>query len=250
MDVAKISFKNTFIYRWSALFTIISSITMTVISVSLWRYLYREDIAMIAYMTKYVIIANLLSIIYRQNVAQRLAGKFSTGAFVFELLRPINAIFFHWKMELGEVWSNIILKCVPVMLIFMPALLSSYSNVLVAISFVILGYLLNILLFTFIGIISFAVLEIWPFQMCIESCVRLLSGMFIPLPILPVSLRAIARYLPFRFMYSVPLELLCDTYVGHIVQDYVVIFAYLLIFTTLNCFAYRIALRVMSIQGG
>lgn len=46
-----ISIKNLMVYRWSVLFSIIGSVLFVGINLTLWRFLYRDDLDMVSYMT-------------------------------------------------------------------------------------------------------------------------------------------------------------------------------------------------------
>jgi ABC-2 type transport system permease protein len=241
------------VYRWSVFFSIVESVLFIAINLMLWRFLYRHDADMISYMTKYTIISHIIAMFYARGIAGRIGDKVATGAFVTDLIRPINLFTMSWQMELAEICANFFMRGVPVILVYLPFLISNagYVNILAVLLAVALGHILFLLLYSLLGFSAFILIEIWPFGRVIDDTIRLLGGGFIPLAILPAFLGDIAYALPFRFLYSFPLELffgMADR--SKLLGNFANLLIWIFIFGLLNILLYRQALKKAVVQGG
>ena len=253
MHFFKISLKNSMVYRWSVLFSIAGSILYIAISLMLWRFLYRDTPDMVSYMTKYTIVSNIIGMFYARGIAGRIGGKVSSGAFVTDLIRPINIFSMSWQMELAGICSNFLLRGLPVVLVYSPFLVmnAGYYNISAVILAIVLGHILFLLIYALLGFSAFILIEIWPFGRLLDDTIRLLAGGFIPLAILPGFIQTIAYALPFRFLYSFPLELLFDTAdMSKLFENFSLLTIWIFVFTALNIVMYRLALRKAVVQGG
>jgi len=204
-------------------------------------------------MIKYTIISNIIGMFYTRGVAERISDKVSSGDFVIDLIRPINIFTMSWRMELVDICSNFLLLGLPVILIYSPFLIEStgYYNIIAVIFTIVLSHLLFLLIYTLLGFLAFILIEIWPFRFLLDETIRLLAGGFIPLAILPGLVRSIAYALPFRFLYSYPLELLFGIVdMSAFFENIFILVIWIIIFTILNIIIYKLAIRKAVIQGG
>jgi len=241
------------VYRWSALFSITGSVLYIAINLMLWRFLYRDTPEMVSYMTKYTIVSNIIGMFYARGIAGRIGGKVSSGAFVTDLIRPINFFSMSWQMEFAGICSNLLLRGLPVILVYSPFLImnAGYYNILMVLYAIALGHVLFLLIYALLGFSAFILIEIWPFGRLLDDTIRLLAGGFIPLAILPGFIRKIAYVLPFRFLYTFPLELLFGTADMNVLyENFVVLTVWICVFVALNVVMYRFALRKAVVQGG
>jgi len=240
-------------YRWSALFSIIGSVLYIAIALMLWRFLYQDTPDMVSYMTKYTIVSNIIGMFYARGMAERIGGKVSSGAFVTDLIKPINIFTVSWQIELAGICSDFLLRGLPVILVYSPFLISNtgYYNIPAVLISIILGHILFLLVYSLLGFLAFILIEIWPFVRLLDDTIRLLAGGFIPLAILPGFISSIASALPFRYLYSFPLELLFATVdMSKLIENYIILIIWICLFAMLNIFTYRLALRKAVVQGG
>jgi ABC-2 type transport system permease protein len=219
----------------------------------LWRFLYRDNPGMVSYMTKYTIVSSIINMFYSNGIAGRIGDKVSSGAFVTDLIRPINIFSMSWQMELAEICSNLLLRGLPVILIYSPFLVinAGYHNIPVVLLAIVLGHILFMLIYSLLGFSAFILMEIWAFRRLLDDTIRLLAGGFIPLLILPGFIRTIAYALPFRFLYAFPLELLFGTANMNVIfETFAVLTLWICVFAALNFIMYWLALKKAVIQGG
>lgn len=249
----KITFKNSLVYRWSVLFSIIGSVIYIAINLLLWRYLYHDTSEMVSYISGYTIISSIIAMFYSNGISGRIGNKVANGDFVMDLVRPINIFFVSWQMEFAEICSTFLLRGIPVILIYSPYLIvdAKYYNVPFTIIAILLGHILFMLIYSLLGFSTFILIETWAFRRLVDDTIRLLAGGFIPLTVLPDFLGRVAYILPFRFLYSFPLELLLGTFdMNIIIENFFICTIWIFIFIGLNILMYRLALRKAVVQGG
>ncbi|MDR0670201.1 MAG: ABC-2 family transporter protein [Treponema sp.] len=219
----------------------------------LWRYLYGHQQDMVAYMTKYTIIANIISMLYPRGIAGTISSRVYDGSFIIDLMRPVNFFAMMWQRELADICSRFLLRGVAVLLVYAPLLIENagYYNILQVCIALLLGHVLFLLIYSLLGFSSFILIEIWPFSRLLDDTIRLLGGGFIPLAILPGGIRFIAEIMPFKYVYSFPLKLLFnDLGEGENVLNFAVLGIWIVIFSVSNLLMYRFAQRKITVQGG
>ena len=98
---------------------------------------------------------------------------------------------------------------------------------------------------------AFVFYEIWPFNRLMNDTIRLLSGSFIPLVLFPNWLGKIANILPFRFMYSFPIQLLIgNETMDYVIENFMLLFAWLIVLYVLLFLTYKRAINKCTVQGG
>ncbi|GFI47979.1 hypothetical protein IMSAGC019_03305 [Lachnospiraceae bacterium] len=248
-----ITFKNTFAYRMASVLSVISSVLYIAINIMIWRYLFREQPEMIGYMTKYTIIANIIGMFYSNNIANRIGAKVAKGDFVMDLLKPVSILYMSWQMELAQICNRLLTEGIFTFLVFLPYLMKDnrYFNIGYVILAVVLGHILFMLIYSLVGFLTYVFIKVWPLERLVNDTIRLFAGIFIPLSLLPGFLKNVAYYLPFRFLYSFPLELLLgNSDISHIHIEYFRISIWIAVFAGANWIVYHLALRRSVIQGG
>lgn len=253
MHFFTITLKNSIVYRWSVIFSIIGSVLFIAINLTLWRFLYKGDLYMVSYMTKYTIISNIIAMFYTRGIAGRIGNKVSSGAFVTDLIRPVNIFTMSWQMELADICSSFLTRGLPVIIVYSPFLIANagYYNIPLVLLSVILSHILFLLIYSLLGFSAFILIEIWPFGRLLDDSIRLLAGGFIPLAVLPSSIAGFAGMLPFKFLYSFPLELLLNTCDSNLIPvNFFILTIWIAVFAFLNTIMYRLALKKAVVQGG
>ncbi len=246
-----ITLKNSLVYRSAAVFQILGSVLLIAINIFLWRRLFEGDPQQIAYMTRYAILANIIALFFATDIAYNIGTKVATGDLAVDLIKPVHIFAMEWQRSLGNMASKFLLTGLPVILVYIHFLGGSYHHILLALLAVVLAHVLQILIYSLLGFLAFVLIEIWPFGRFLDDSIRLFSGAFIPLSLLPYPIDAIARALPFRFLYSFPLMLLFgDIQVAEIGSNFALMLLWIGIFAALNLLTFRSAVRRLALQGG
>ena len=208
-----IAFKSKITYRSAVLFSVIGSIIDIFIKIALWAYLYRQDKGMTEYMVMYTVLSSMIAMFYVNNISYKIGDKIVNGTIAIDLLRPVRFLMSSYMQCLGEMLASLLMKGIPVLLVFGGYLWKYsgnivYTQVPVAIVAMVLGHILYMQIFMIIGLMAAVFMEIWAFHRIMNDIILFLSGSFIPLSLFPDWLGRLNSYLPFRFLFSFPLELL------------------------------------------
>jgi ABC-2 type transport system permease protein len=190
---------------------------------------------------------------YRNKITDRIGKKVTSGDFILDVIRPVNFFLMSWQVEFAEMCSKFLLCGIPTITVYLKFLtnVNAYHNIPLVIISVIMGHVLCLLIFSLIGFAAFILIEVWPFRRLIEDTIRLFAGAFIPIAILPLPLSKIALVLPFRFMYSFPLQMLFNKAdIEKMPIDFFEFFAWIIFFAALNMIMYWTALKKAAVQGG
>ena len=250
------AFKSRITYRSSALFAAAGAIMEICIKLALWIYLYRNSREMTEYMIMYTVLSNVISLFYINRIAQLIGNKITDGSIVIDLMKPYHFIFANYMQCLGELIADILLKGIPVILFFGFYIYRYADRIIVdqipaAVLAMVMGHFLYMLIFTVIGLSAMAFLEIWAIQRIIRDIIQFLSGAFIPLSLFPDALFAFNRFLPFRFLFSFPLELMLNELDRSVqVENFGVLAVWLVFFTALVVLLERCLVRKLVVQGG
>ena len=250
------AFKARLTYRSSAIFAAAGSIIDICIRLALWVYLYRNSRQMTEYMILYTILSSVISLFYINRIAQLIGDKITDGSITIDLMRPYPFIRAGYMQCLGELTADFLLKGLPVILIFSAALFRHADRIVArqlpaALLAVVMGHFLYMLIFTVIGMSAMVFLEIWAIQRIIRDIIKFLSGSFIPLSLFPDALFRVNQLLPFRFLFSFPLELMLNEWeASAMLENFGILAVWLLFFTGLAGVLERRLVRKLVIQGG
>lgn len=256
MSIFRISLKNAFAYRGSVIFNIVGSVFQIFISIALWRYVYSYDPQMIDYMILYVVLSNIIGLVYNKGMSSEIGSKVTDGSFALELVRPVNFLYLGYMRMLGRIVADIAMKGLPLMVIFIPLTIVRWNMIhyqyfLFFVLVVLIGHFLFSVLFALIGFISFICFEIWPFERLMSDTIRFISGSFIPLALFPEWLQRLSCVLPFRYLYSFPIELLLGTIsYGEIIRNLYIMVAWLAVLFLILVLLFRKAVNIFVVQGG
>jgi len=254
MESVIIEFKKNFIYRSDVLFSVFGSMITILVQIALWKYLYRNEQIMINYMMCYVIVANIISIIYSNRIYNILSEKIHTGNLVFDLIRPMNILVMSYLRSLGEVLAKGLLQILPLLLVFSPIMIRiiKYQNIFYFILAVACGHILFTLIYAIIGFSSFLIVESWAFRRLIDDTIRFVSGAVMPLAIFPAKLAIVAKLLPFHYLYDFPLQLLLEDHLNltRMMYGFGGIITWIIILSVVLYFVYKISIKHCVVQGG
>ena len=248
-----VAFKARITYRSSALFAMASSIIEIFIKLALWIYLYRDSQDMIEYMIMYTVLSNVISLFYIDRITRMIGDKITDGSITVDLMKPYHFIFSNYMQCLGELLANILLKGLPIILVFSVSLYKYADSIVVkqlpaALLAIVMGHFLYVLIFIIIGMSAMAFLEI---QRIIRDIIQVLSGAFIPLSLFPDALYRINLFLPFRFLFSFPLELMLNECTpSAMLENFRILSIWLILLVMLVCALEKYLTKRLIVQGG
>jgi ABC-2 type transport system permease protein len=194
--------------------TIILLITLsTLAEIILWYSVFDSNDSINGYDLKdtlryYLLVPFVGSITF---LSLRVARDIKQGKFSNQLLRPykiIKAVFFDF---LGKKMSYLmisfpIFSVLLVMGVMVVGLDLDYKYLLTGLCFSVFGMFFHFLLELNIGWLAFWLDDIWSFRHFKSIILFLFSGMGFPFAFLPDTLRIFFKFLPFRYLYDVPVR--------------------------------------------
>ncbi|MCM3630186.1 ABC-2 family transporter protein [Paenibacillus glycanilyticus] len=182
----------------------------------------------------------------------------TSGNIAYELCRPCGIYSFWYAKLLAQRLSSAILRCFPILLIafFLPApynlsLPPEGTTFVLFLLTLLLGLAVNVAISMFIYISVFWTMSPVGSTLIIAVIGEFLSGMIIPIPLMPEWLQNITYALPFRWTADFPFRV----YSGQISQTealwgILIQLIWLAILIVLGRWCLRRALRQVVVQGG
>lgn len=254
LSLIKISFKNAFAYKVTFFTSLIGIIITILAQMAVWRFVYSKDADMLVYMTNYVIISNILGILYSDRIIMPLGEKIRNGNYVMDLLKPIETVSFIWGMSSGQMLAGLFNQVLPTAVIFLPFLITIQYNIQNLLWFLvvcILNFILISLIFIIVGFLAFIVIEVWPFHYFTTETIRLLSGSIIPIALFPSWMSKLVSFTPFPFIYSFPLRIILeDLTLKEITYNLFILVIWIIVLSMVLRVIQNIAVRKSIVQGG
>ncbi len=256
MSYFSISMKKMLHYRWHNLFCIMGSLVSAFSIVLMWWYIYLEDGEMQQYMTAYVVLSSLISLLYSSRYADCVADKVYKGTFAVDLLRPVSFLRLHFMEAAGETAAEVIVRGIPTGIVLFHFFREQIRKIdvryaLLGAAAVFLAFLFYMMVFTVIGFLAFRFYEIWPFGRLMNDTIRFFSGSFIPIALFPAWMQMPVRLMPFQYLYSFPIELMLKgSGCADIGWNFAILVVWDIGMAVVVALVYRKALLHCVVQGG
>jgi len=213
--------KSTFTYRAHILFQILASCFAIVVQYFLWTAIYRATDGGVASgvirgMTfnqtfLYVALAASVMVLMRTWTEWDMNGQIRSGDIIMYLFKPLDYPRFVFSASIGAMMGNFITITVPSFLVIF-AVLGAQVTIGWNLPFFVLtiaGSCVLSFLFDFIvGTTCFWTMSVWGISAAKDFIIAFLSGALVPLQFYPEGLLKAIEWLPFRYMYNLPLTIL------------------------------------------
>ena len=257
--IALMEFKRQFAYKYKPILELIGNFMWIVLIWYLWTALFASSGQTVlggftfSAMMTYAVISNCIASFNRSFIDFHIEDDVKTGYIAIHMIKPYRYPFYNFFNHIGQTSYSFFLKAVPVFLIGVVVLKISMpaDTVLFAISMA-MGFLISFMILFLTGMWSFWTSgEIWGMRHSLNSISTMISGSVIPLVFFPAWLADIASWLPFKYIYSVPLSI----YIGHTAgQEAIYVIAqqavWVIALSTFAFFAWKSAEKKVIVQGG
>ncbi len=202
----------------------------------------------------YYLLALYLRMMTAVWVAWELDNDIRHGELSIKLLHPLNPIHEYISFNLADKIFRFVLTTPLVVLValLVPGVhyaLNPLNLVLFVLATAVAWYLRYVTQYT-VGLLAFWISQATTLQDIIWMFFLFLGGTIAPLELLPDAVRAVATYLPFRFMMSFPIEIMLGRLSN---TDLLIGFAlcagWLALFHLISIFVWRRGLRSFSAYG-
>lgn len=246
-------------YRFDVLTAVLVQCFLVVVTAFFWIAVYggRDSAAGVTekQMLTYTIMSGVLSCLFTINVESRISQSIQKGDIALDILKPVNLFGIYLAEDTGNLLILLFQNVLPLLLV--SALFIQVpvpASALLLLLFIVttaISYLINWLLSVTFGMLSFWLISMGPLSSLKICVIRMLSGSIIPLWFFPEWLRNILAFLPFQYIYQLPLSI----YIGKLTEQETIFqvgvqLVWLLILYGLYRLMQRKVLKNVMVQGG
>lgn len=225
----------------------------------LWKAIFDNQETIQGYtlqsMISYIMLATLVQIFQPIWHWSNISHLVHTGDIIFELVKPYHFLIRWYFSEMGLRIFNATVMVVPALiigrLVLHIAMPTSWLNLGAFLLSLFLATLISYSIWTFVGLTSFYITRIWGVFTTFDGLMLFLTGMLIPLDFMPLWLRTILNWLPFKNIIYTPISIyLGRVPAGEIMQVLAVQLGWASVLAVLISLYYRQGLKKIVIQGG
>ncbi len=254
----KIELENQLVFRSNFFVSILSVVIRVAMLLALWSALYQGktqvDGISLATMKCYTVVSIVFELFIACNVEQSVTGKVKDGSISMMLTRPASYPVTLFIEQLANTFQAVVVWVIPYLLVILLCGFARGVQLYLGPWFwasALGAYLLMFFYQLFFGMIAFWTQEISGFLQARDAVMLVFSGSMVPLWFFPEKLFALAQYLPFQAMYSVPLSILIGKITGPDIRSALLVqLGWLLGFWLLSQLCWRKSRRRMIVNGG
>jgi ABC-2 type transport system permease protein len=251
--------KRKLAYRGAVLTGWLSGAVGLIVSLFVWRLLFKEHNHIAGYdwnqMVLYALIAAFLRSILSYSSERQLSLKVLTGSIATDLIKPVDfqKMCFYESSGSALVEGTVSLIIVSVLAVFLTDPLSYliFPRILFFFISVLLAYSLTFILAYLGGLMCFYTSNGYGVVYLRQIITDVFSGALLPLAFFPKNFQTLASYLPFQSTLDTPTQIFLGRVEG---MDVIRLLAIQLFWVILLWFAakavFRKAVKVLTIQGG
>lgn len=218
----KMTFKGETHYRAKAISGVITQLFWGIMYVYLYTAFMGGKIIdgfSVAQMASYVWLGQAFFVLKYVDLPKNCAKEIENGDVCYKFTRPID-IYNQWYFEhLGYKVSATILRfpLVVIIALLLPASVGlmppvSFTAFLLFLISLVIGALMMSAISMIVVYLTFKTLSPKGCASIVNTITGLLSGLFIPLPLMPQGVQNVLNYLPFRFVSDLPFRI----YIGNV----------------------------------
>lgn len=250
-------------YRTAALAGVATQFFWGAIMIMIYHAFYGENVAIDGFtkthLTTYIWLQQsflvFIALWLRDN---ELFELIRTGNIAYELCRPLNIYSYWYTKLLSTRLSGALLRCFPILIVafLLPSpygltLPSSPKLALLFVMTLLLGVLINVALSMFIYISVFRTLSPMGSLLIFSVIGEFMSGLILPIPLMPEPLRSIVMLLPFRYTGDLPFRIYSGNLTdAEMLWGIAIQLFWLIVLPILGNYLMNKALKRLVVQGG
>lgn len=259
LKVVQNTWDETFTYRLSFVMWRVRTIVQIITLYFLWQVVLPPGESIAGYsqslMLTYILGTSIISSFIISNRSYAIADEINEGNLSNFLVRPINYFLYWFSKDIGDKAINIVFSVVELTILFIilrPPLFIQTNPSLIffsfaaAISALFMYFFFNILL----GTIGFFSPETWAPRFIFITILSFFSGGLFPLDILPQSVFAVVKLLPFTYLLFFPLKIyLGQITMGDILSGIAISIVWVFLLYIIVNFAWRRGIKIYTAYG-
>lgn len=247
-------FKITCTYKTQILSQFIMPFFQIFIQTFIWKSIYDNNKGVNGYtfvqMLTYIIAANLIATLFSISHSFRMSKMIRKGTLSFVLVRPYNYLGESFATFLGSKAIDFFI------LLLIMIFLNGFGIISIGkISFlgsilIILNLIMFFIFTSFIGSLSFYLIQMWTMKPLFNAFVGLFGGLYFPLDILPTKIFNVLKFNPFNSMSFVNTKVLLNQLSTNEILFYIkASIIWSILFFILFCISWRNGLKKFEGMG-
>jgi ABC-2 type transport system permease protein len=237
-------------YRLGGLMWVLNGAIPMLVSMFIWNMVGSGNGQITSYFLGVILLHRLTQTWSMGEISDRIKD----GTLAQTLLRPYNFMFEVFAKDLGHK-ANRLISVVPLViilgLIIKPVTNISMVYVAIAIPAIILGYLVNFYFDSNMGLFTNWIGDANGLSRTLEVIEGLAAGFMVPFMLMPWSVRNILNLLPFRYIFSFPLEIILGQLeLNSILFGYLVLGSWIVLLISLFKVLNNVSMKHFSANGG
>lgn len=247
-----LSIKKSFIYRADIIIKLFTGLIQLLISLFLWKYIFRYHSSIESYslddmLIYYLIMTFLTNIFFPSNIFTN-SQEVKSGNIAIKLLKPIHINIINFLDFLGSKFIDIVLLTISIVVISIMGLVQFNLLSIISILLLFLNFFCLFIFGQLISNIAYYITEVWPLRPLYRSFYLLFSGGIIPLDLMPERFKGFMSLSPFSlFGFSNANVLMGRS--QDLERSLILSIIYSLIFLILHVICQRNALRKLEVVG-
>lgn len=246
-------------YAFDVYGNILVQTIIMVTSAFFWKALYKDGGTAggvnVESMLVYIIMSSVLSVLLITNVEKRIEQSVQKGTIATDMMKPVSLFGIYFAEDIGTIIALILQNTLPILLIGsllikVPKMADLHDLPLFVLS-VLLSFFINWFLAALFGMMAFSAVNIDALIQVKKHLIRLISGSIIPLWFFPDPIANVIKFLPFPYIYQLPLSI----YIGRgtraeIFSGMEIQLAWAVVLFLVFIFAQKQITRKVMVQGG
>lgn len=249
VGIAKLVFKSQLAWRFDIFFNMLYTILRLLFAAIVWGIIFREQEVVAGFtlqsmLTYYAATSFLSQLESTHGSTDELSGSIRDGSFTKIMVVPVSAEgyyfatsaaakLFHGAFLLVAAAGATLALRIPFSITGRPAVIIS------AVLLEIMGLIFSMQLNFFIGILAFKLENTWLLHMIKSNLIAFVTGVIVPLTLLPPAVLAALRPLPFYYTTYMPSMLLIGRETEHIRAGFVILSLWIAAFLFINRACYQ-----------
>ena len=215
LEYIKNTFRSHLIYRLNWRMKILGLSFSLILQICLWEALTysKQDVVSMEYMLSYILLSLLIQSLIVSNTINTVNQHIYSGQIAMDVIKPIKFRRYMFCESIGHSLFSFLFECVPVTVVA-TLILKNYELWKKIDCFFIVSVLLGVYLYFsiayFLALTSFWWTQTWILSRFLNDFVSLFSGKLIPLWMFPSILLLVSKWLPFSYIYYVPISMMID----------------------------------------
>ena len=246
-------------YAFDVYGNILVQTIIMITSAFFWKALYKDGGTAggvnVDSMLVYIIMSSVLSVLLITNVEKRIEQSVQKGTVATDMMKPVSLFGIYFAEDIGTIIALILQNILPILLIGsllikVPKMADLRDLPLFVLS-VLLSFFINWFLAALFGMMAFSAVNIDALIQVKKHLIRLISGSIIPLWFFPDPIANVLKFLPFPYIYQLPLSI----YIGRgtraeIFTGMEIQLAWAVVLFLVFIFAQKQITRKVMVQGG